>query len=253
MTNPLTEIWNIAWGDVMFMKHNMVRVLSSTLMSPLLYLLAFGYGMGSGVFVDYEGAKVAYLTFVVPGIAALSSLSSSFGPTATRLNVQRLFFKNFDEMLMAPLRPSSVIIGKSMLGVFRGLMSCSMIFIVGYIGNASFSVTPLLIGSIALSCFMFSTLGVSAALLATSHQSMATFNSLVILPMTFLCGTFFSLDKLPDFFQYILMAMPLTHSSLTIRAAALDGTYPFISLGVMLAFTVVFLWLNLYLLRNKKI
>ncbi|MDR1954745.1 MAG: ABC transporter permease, partial [Candidatus Methanoplasma sp.] len=114
-------------------------------------------------------------------------------------------------------------------------------------------ITALFAASIVLSCFTFSFLGVSAALLANTHQSMATFSSLVVLPMTFLCGTFFSVDALPPIFQAALYALPLTHSSVTARASALDWDFPWISLFVLLCFCAAFFVLNLYLIKKKKV
>ncbi|NLL95174.1 MAG: ABC transporter permease [Thermoplasmatales archaeon] len=253
MANWFTEVGNVAWGDLMFMKHNLFRVLVSSLMSPLLYLLAFGYGLGGDVNMTYNGESIKYVTFVIPGIAALSSMNSSFSSTATRLNVQRLYYGCFDEMAMAPLRPTAIAVGKSMLGVIRGLLSCTIIFVIGFISKADLEVTVLLIVSILLSCFMFSALGVTAAMLAKSHQSMSVFNSLVILPMTFLCGTFFNLDSLPDVFHYILLAMPLSHSSLTIRASSLGAAFPVGSFVVMLAFAVIFQGINVFLLKTRRV
>ncbi len=73
--------------------------------------------------------------------------------------------------------------------------------------------------------------------------------------MTFLCGTFFSVDSLHPVFQAILYVLPLTHSSLTIRAACLPDNldFPWISLVVLLVFMVAFFMLNHYLLKTRKV
>ena len=85
---------------------------------------------------------------------------------------------------------------------------------------------------------------------------MGTFSSLIILPMTFLCGTFFSVSSLDPVFQGILYCLPLTHASQCIRAAALPEAipeFPWISLVVLLAFGVAFFLLNHYLLKTRKV
>ncbi len=71
MSNLLTETYHVAWGDLMFFKHNFWNILVMSVMSPLLYLIAFGYGLRSG----QTDIGVSYVAFVIPGIAALSSLS----------------------------------------------------------------------------------------------------------------------------------------------------------------------------------
>ena len=249
MFSLLKEIYYVSWADLRYMRHTFRNILISSIMSPLLYLLAFGYGLGNGM--EHDG--IPYIAFIIPGIAALTSLSASFTSTSTRMNVQRLYYRSFDEMTMCPLSVASIVLGKSVLGVIRGLISTSIIFGIGLLLAPELSLTPLYIVTIALSCLTFSLLGVSAALLAKSHASMATFSSLVILPMTFLCGTFFSIDSLPEVAQAALYALPLTHSSVAARAAALGWDFPWISLIILAAFTVAFFAINVYLVKNKKV
>ena len=244
------ETYYVMWGDLRFMRHTVLNILISSVMSPLLYLLAFGFGLGRGLEVD----GLPYIAFIIPGIAALTSLSASFGSVSTRLNIQRLYYRSLDEMLMCPLSVSAIVLGKSMHGAIRGLVSSGIIFAIGLaMAPEHLHLTPLFVISIVLSCFAFSFLGVSAALLANTHQAMATFSNLVILPMTFLCGTFFSVDSLPTVFQGALYALPLTHSSVTVRASSLGWDFPWISLFVLLLFCVAFFALNVYLIKKKKI
>lgn len=249
MIEFLKEVYYVSWADIRFMKHHFLNILISSIMSPLLYLIAFGFGLGGGL--EQEG--VSYIAFIIPGIAALTSLSASFSSTATRINVQRLYYRSFDEMMMCPLSTSAIIVGKSILGVTRGLVSSSIIFCIGLVLAPELHLTPLYVITILISCFTFSFLGVLAALLAKSHQSMATFSSLVILPMTFLCGTFFSVDNLPGIIQGALYALPLTHSSIALRSSALEWDFPWISLIVLLCFGIAFFLINYYLVKKKKV
>jgi ABC-type multidrug transport system permease subunit len=251
MNNILKQTYYVAWGDVMFLKHNFLNILIMSVMTPLLYLIAFGYGLRSGS----TDIGVSYVAFVIPGIVALSSLSSSFASTSTRLNVQRLYYKSFDEMMLCPLSLSAIVLGKCMLGLIRGLISCSIMYALGLFLAPELSLNPVFIICMVISCMTFSMLGLAAALLAKSHQSMATFNSLIILPMTFLCGTFFSVSSLDPIFQAILYCLPLTHSSLCLRSAALPDylAFEWISLVVLIGFLVAFFLLDYYLLKTRKV
>ncbi|MBE6523470.1 MAG: ABC transporter [Thermoplasmata archaeon] len=245
------QVYHVAWSDLMFLKHNFINTVIMTIMGPILYLIAFGYGLRSGE----TDIGVSYVAFVIPGIMALTSLSGSFASTSTRINVQRLYYKSFDEMMMCPLSNGAIVLGKSMLGLVRGLMGCFLMYAIGLVLAPELELTPLAVISIVLSCMVFSMLGMLAALLAKSHQSMATFNSLIILPMTFLCGTFFSVSDLDPIFQGILYCLPLTHSSLCVRAACLPGylDFPWISLLVLFLFGVVVFLLSYHMLRVRKI
>jgi ABC-type multidrug transport system permease subunit len=187
---------------------------------------------------------------------ALSSLSSSFASTSTRLNVQRLYYKSFDEMMLCPLSIPAIVFGKSLLGLIRGMMGCFLMYALGLVLEPDYvSLNIYVIISIVLSCVVFSLLGMTAALLAKSHQSMATFNSLIILPMTFLCGTFFSVSSLHPVFQAILYCLPLTHASECIRSAALPGYLDFtwLSFAALAGFAIVFFAINYHLLKTRKI
>lgn len=254
MSGLLREVWAVAWPDMRFMRHNAKNIVISSLMLPVLYLLAFGYGLRAGD-VEVEGELIPYIDFVIPGIIALTCLSSSFSSTSTRMNVQRLYYRSFDEMMMCPLRDSAIVVGKTMLGMIRGIVGASLMFAIGYCLEPShMNLTPMLIVSVLVSCFTFSLLGETAALLAKSHQSMATFGSLVITPMTFLCGTFFSVAALPGIAQGLLYALPLTEASLCIRSATLDVyAFPWWALIVLIGFGITFFAIDMYLVRNRKV
>ena len=258
-----SETYAVAWSDLRFMRHNIVQVLISSIMLPVLYLLAFGYGLKAGD-VDIFGdgsVKVEYLTFVIPGIIALTSLSSAFNSTATRMNVQRLYYRSFDEMMMCPLSNTSIIVGKTVIGMVRALISCSLMFIIGISLEPKFLdyINPwLFVASVLCCCFLFGLLGESAALMVRSHSGMSLFTSLVITPMTFLCGTFFSVEALPAAFQWILYIFPLTEASMCIRGATLMGcsdayVFPYWALGVLIAYIIVLFAIDMYLIKNRKV
>ncbi len=249
MIESVKEIANIAWGDIRFLRHTIVSVLIMSLMSPLLYLLAFGYGLGQGQ--TMEG--VSYIAFIIPGIVALTALSASFSSTSARMNVQRLYYRNFDEMMLCPLKFSSIAIGKAMLGIIRGLLSCAIIYILGLLLASDLQFNAEFLITLLVSCFTFSMLGETAALLAKSHQSMSTFSSLVILPMTFLCGTFFSVSSMPEWFQGVLYILPLTYSSTLMRESALGWDYSWPFLIILIAFAIALLCINIYLMKARKI
>lgn len=253
MFNTLKEIYYVAWADLRFMRHNIINVVVMSLMSPILYVIAFGYGLGGSTMITFDGHEIKYIAFMIPGIVALSTLSSSFTSTSTRINVQRLYYRSFDEMLMCPLSYHSIVLGKTVLGMIRGLISSMVIFTIGIFLDVGLEVNVWFFLVVLLSCFTYACLGETAALLAKSHQSMALFNTLVILPMTFLCGTFFSTASLPTFFQAILFVIPLTHSSEVIRATALGASFPWVSLAVIVAYAVVFFLLNIYLIKNRRV
>lgn len=236
MINVFRDIYSVLWVDLRFLRRHWLRTLATSLVNPILYLLAFGYGLGRGI--SFEG--YSYLEFVIPGIIALTAMTSSFNGAGMKLNVDRLFYKCFDECLMSPISLFSLAIGKTLIGVVRGLISSIALLIVGFIISPILIISPLFILVLVISCFVFAFFGVLVALLAKSHQDMGTFSSLVLLPMTFLSGTFFSLSQLPEALKVILYLLPLTHSSQCLRAAALEQPFPWLSLLAILGFGLIF-------------
>ncbi len=249
MKEFLKEVYGVAWSDMRYLKHTFASVMVMSMVGPILYLIAFGYGLGRGQVVE----GVSYIAFIIPGIIALTSLSSSFSSTSSRLSVQKLYYRNLDELVLCPIRDSAVILGKSVLGVVRGLVGCAIILVLGIFMTPDLKITVEFLVTVLVSCFTFSLLGETAALLAKSHQSTSIFNSLVILPMTFLCGTFFSVASLPDWAQAVLYVMPLTYSSTLMRQSVLGWEYSWPFLMVLLAMAIVLMYVNVYILKSRRI
>ena len=190
----MPDAYSILWADLDCLRRRGLRYLITTLVSPVLYLVAFGWGLGRGI--DLNGTS--YLEFVIPGIIALTAMTTSFNGAGTSLNVDRLYFKSFDECLMAPIGLTSLLMGKALIGVVRGIMSSVAFLIVGhadcapYAYRAAISARPVPdLPDLLLPRRIWQ------HLLARSHEDMATFGSLILMPMTFLGGTFFSLSQVP--------------------------------------------------------
>jgi len=213
--------------------------LFSTIIAPLLYLIAFGLGLGRGMSID----GVSYLMFVVPGICAMSSMTNSYSWIATSIAVGRLHFKTFDEYLVSPLTATDIMLGEVLSGVVRGVFASSIILVAGVIFGAGLPQSPIFLVVWILNCFIFACLGVISGFWAKSHEDTATFSNFVIMPMAFFCGTFFPVDRLPYFIKTVLYFLPLTHASNVLRASFLGQRIEIISVGIMLAiFVVCFYW-----------
>ena len=249
MLNTLKDIYSVLWADLRNLRHRWRSLIIVTLVQPLLYLVAFGYGLGQGV--SFDG--VSYLAFIIPGIIALTAFSNSFHGAAYKLQVDRFFYRSFDELLMSPVSEFSIVIGKALIGVVRGLIIALAILTIGFILMPSLTISPLFMLVLFVSCFVFAQFGVLVAFALDSHQSMSTFNNVVILPMTFLCGTFFSLSALPEIAKGALYFLPLTHSSQCLRAAALSQPFPWLSFLALLGFGLAFFAGGIITLKKKSI
>lgn len=250
MLKTIDGAFRVALADLYYLKRNFLVVLITILVLPFLYFISFAYGLGSTV-DNTDG--VTYIAFVIPGIVSLSTLSSCFSTTANKIMLQRRFYSSFDEVTLCPVSSASIVLGKTVLGVIRGLL-CSMILMtLGILMTDDFSITPMLLFTVFVSCLTYSLLGVMAGFMVKGPPTFNLFNSLVILPMTFLCGTVFSVSMMPDILQRIIWFLPLTHTTECIRSAALGWDFPYLSLLIVLIYGTVFFLISKYLLEKGKV
>ena len=227
----------IFFREMLLFRRKLVRLgyLFSSMVVPIIYLLAFGLGLGRSVRI--QGAD--YLTFLIPGLIAMSSMNNSYTWVSTALNLNRLYFKTFQIFVQAPISPSSILIGEVLSGMVKGLFASVLIILVGFLVSTKFFITPLFLIALFINCFLFSSLGVIIGMLAKSHEDTATYSNFFITPMAFFSGTFFPVDKIPQFIKPIIYLMPLTHTNIVIRKAALD-TEGLISFAVLIIYSIAF-------------
>jgi ABC-type multidrug transport system permease subunit len=248
----LMDVHSVLWADLKVLRRRIFRTVASSLTYPILFLLAFGYGLGRGV--TFEGHS--YLDFVIPGIIALTSMTSSYNGAGSKLHVDRLYYRCFDELLMAPISTSAIVVGKALTGVIHGLISSLAMTAASLLISAKFRASPqlpLFLLLLLISCFVFAFLGVLAALIVKSHQDMGAFSTFVMVPMSFLSGTFFSLESVPELVRIALYLSPLTHSSQCLRATALGQPLPWLSTTILLSFGVLFFAACIWRLRNLSV
>jgi ABC-type multidrug transport system permease subunit len=233
------NFYPIFWKDLLLIRKKPWRFLASSMVMPLLYLVTFGWGLGRGMNVNGG----TYLEFVLPGILALSAMNNSFGPVSTSLNISKLYTKTIEEVLVSPVGPWSIALGRALTGLVRGMFSALMLLLVGAASGVHLNLSPFFFVVLTLTAFCFASMGVAAAMIAHSHEDMANFNSFFIIPMSFLAGTFFSPDKLPQPFEGLILVYPLTHSSLLLREMAAGREPTLGSVVILFAYTAMFFYL----------
>lgn len=242
------DIWTVFWRDWLVLNRRMVRFLLSRMVTPALYLVAFGWGLGRGI--QMNGAS--YLDFIVPGIMALNSMTISFSAVGTSLSMSRLYHKTLEEYLIAPISSLSFVIGKVLAGGVRGLLSSLIIWVLAYLFGAQFIVTGWFVLALGLNCLLFAALGVVASMTINSHEDMANFSTYILLPMSFLCATFFSPERLPLYLRYLIEILPLTHASYALRALSLGGEIPWLSIAILFLYTIILVWLGVFTLEKAR-
>lgn len=230
-----SDFYTIFWKDMLIIRRRFGRFIAASLVMPVLYLITFGWGLGRGIKMDGG----TYLEFVLPGIIALSAMNSSFAGVSISLNISKLFQKTIEEIIVSPIRAYSIALGKVLSGCARGLLSSLLLIFLGLLLKVPLKFTLLFFIVLFITTFTFGSIAVIAAIIAKSHEDMSNFNSFFILPMSFLSGTFFSPEKLPEPFSSLILIYPLTHANLLLRAIALGHEIPYYSLFILLGYAAI--------------
>jgi ABC-type multidrug transport system permease subunit len=219
--------------ETLILRRKLLKTLLAAAVSPALFLLAFGYGVGRGAQVG----GVDYLVFLLPGLLTMSSMNQAYG-IATELNISRFYFKIFEEYLLAPLPRWQIVLGETCYGMTKGMIPVLIIGGYSLLCGVSFRYGPAFLLALLLHLAIFALLGFIAALLVKSHGDQTTINAFLITPMMFLSGTFFPVEQMPLAIRVVASIFPLTYSTRLIRATLTPGaeidSSLFAILGLML-------------------
>lgn len=240
----------VLWEKWVEFKFEWLKITLSALVSPLLYMIALGWGLGSSSTVTDR----PYIDFLVPGIIALTTMNTSFSAVSQPLNVQRIFERSFDQLIISPTPMPAYIFGQMLGGSLRGMYSGVLILLLSAPFGAGIRLSVPFFLVMLLNGLAFSALGVTAAVVAKTHGDIARFSTYAILPMTFLCNTFFPLDRVPGWIQTLIGILPLTHASGSLRSMAYGGAPSLLSLAVLAVYAIVFMIAaNVVVIRRKNL
>lgn len=247
----------VFWGDWLELRVRIKQVAASGLVSPLIYILAFGFGLGSSLdSVTRPAAGENYLQFILPGMVALSSMTISFGGTTFSICGDRIFAKTFEEMLLVPVHPLALHLGKMLAGVVRGLMTSGSVILVAvlFTGKIWSFLNPLFLLLLVLNCAVFAGLGVIVGLTVQSLESVGLYNNFLIVPMSFLGGTFFDPNTLPVALKTIVYFLPLTYTCIGLRDAAYLplSEFHWYTVPILLMFAIGLSWIGAYLFAHQQ-
>ena len=251
------DTMTIFWREWLDLRARLTQIAATGLISPLIYVLAFGLGLGSSMDqVSKPTMGDSYLEFILPGMIALSSMTISFGGTTFSICGDRLFSKTFDELLLLPVHPLALHIGKVLAGIVRGLMTaCSVILIaVLFTGKIGSFINPLFILTLILNCAVFAGIGVIVGLRVKSLESVGLYNNFLIVPMSFLGGTFFDPHTLPLALKVIVYCLPLTYTTSALRASAYLplSEFPWYSIPILIIISIALTFMGAYQFSHQQ-
>jgi len=227
------------------------------LSEPILYVFAFGYGLGSLIHeVRYEGRDITYLRFMAPGIVAVAIMFWSYFETTYSSFVRMYYQRTFDAILATPLLVEDVILGELLWGATKALIASTiMLGVLTALGLVAWPSGLWVIPIAAVAGAMFSAVGL---IITSITKNISSFNVpmfLLIIPMFTFSGTFFPVSILPKWATVLAWFLPLTHVSYLVRASVL-GSWRGPLLGstlYVLVFAVVLSGVALRLMKRRLI
>ncbi|BAZ44010.1 ABC-2 type transporter superfamily protein [Chondrocystis sp. NIES-4102] len=257
LKNIVDDTLTIFWGEWIDLRARVAQIAATGLISPLIYIFAFGLGLGSTIDRSIEpSAGANYLEFILPGMVALSSMTISFGGTTFSICGDRLFTQTFEELLLLPVHPLALHLGKMLAGILRGLMTAASVILVAilFTGKVFSFLNPLFLSLLVLNCAVFAGLGVIIGLRVKSLESVGLYNNFLIVPMSFLGGTFFDPTNLPQILKVVVFCLPLTYTSIGLRAAAYlpMAEFPWYALPILLIFAIALTVIGAYQFSHQK-
>ena len=213
-----------------------MQTVVPTLLTSLLYLVVFGLALGSRI---REVNGVPYLEYILPGIAFMNLVTGShMNSSWSVFDAKRERY--IDEVLISPMSDVQIALAYSLGGTLRGLIIGAGVFLVGapFIGvKVAHPMLLLLIG--ILSSFIFASVGTMVGALASRIDHISLLTNVIIQPLAFLGGVFYSVDMLPPILRTATLFNPIFHTVDAARYAALGisdmNPYPTIAIVFLLA------------------
>ncbi|WP_332778097.1 ABC transporter permease [Polaromonas sp.] len=259
--------WPVFLRNLLVWRKLAIPSLVGNIAEPLMWLVAFGYGMGAlvgEVSVGGNGgnggegglgpAKVPYILFLASGSICMSAMNAAsfeaLYSAFSRMHVQ----KTWDGIMNAPVSLDSVLLAEMLWAAFKALFTVTAILGVMLALGISHSPKLLLAWPILLLAgMMFSCIALIFNALAKSYDFFTYYFTLVLTPMMFLSGVFFPREQLPGVVRMASDWLPLTSAIELVRPLFMDQwpEHPLRHLLVLAAYTIGAFWVALALTRKR--
>ena len=229
----------IVWAQTIF----------SPLISALLFLLVLSLAIGNE---RGEVLGVSFINFLAPGLIAMQVIQQSFSHSSSSFMIGKIQ-GNIVDILYAPLSAAEVTLAVTLAAVSRSVI-IAFVSIVTFYFIIDFEIKNYLtlIVFTFLSSFILGALGMIAGLWAEKFDHMATVTNFVIVPLSFLSGTFYTINKLPGYLQVISKANPFFYMIDGFRYSFLEKSDGSIMVGLIYLSVLSFaMFMFAYILYKK--
>ena len=249
------RFWPVFLRNLLVWRKLAIPSLLGNIAEPLMWLVAFGYGMGALVGeIKVDGQPVPYILFLASGSICMSAMqAASFEAlysAFSRMHVQ----KTWDGIMNAPVGLDDIVLAEMLWAAFKALFTVTAILGVMLALDISHSPKMLVAWPILLGVgITFSSMALVFNALAKGYDFFTYYFTLFLTPTMFLSGVFFPLDQLPPLVRLVANWLPLSNAVALVRPLFMDQ-WPRDVLhhgGVLVAYAVVSFWVALALTRKR--
>ena len=214
------------------------------LIQPILWVVLFGVGMGSLLGSNVPGGEDFYITFMLPGIVALTASGGAIAGGSTWLNER--INGIVKEYLAAPVPRLSILFGNALSIVTKGLLQSLIIVVVGIIIGANINPNPLswLGGLVLITGFALGFAGIALAF-GSMTDNMGAYHALIMLfnlPLLFLSNALYPLETMPTWMRIASLINPTTYVVTGMRYMMIENAASSVNLDgipIWLCFLVI--------------
>ena len=241
--------WTLYKKEVLRFLIVWIQTIFSPLISSLLFLLVLSLAIGAD---RGDVLGVPFITFLAPGLISMQVIQQSFSHSSSSFMIGKIQ-GNIVDLLYAPLSATEITISIALAAVTRSVMIAIVSIIVfKLIIDIEITNYFLLIVFTLLSSFILGNIGIIAGLWAEKFDHMATVTNFVIVPLSFLSGTFYSIERLPEILQMISKVNPFFYMIDGMRYSFIGKADGSILVGLIyLSVLSFFSWLVTYILYKK--
>ena len=247
--------WPVFLRNLLVWRKLALPSLIGNIAEPLIWLVAFGYGMGALVgSVQVNGTAVPYILFLASGSICMSAMNAAsfeaLYSAFSRMHVQ----KTWDGIMNAPVGLDDVVFAEMAWAAFKSLFTVTAILLVMLALGISHSPKLVVAWFILAGCgVVFSSIALIFNALAKSYDFFTYYFTLFMTPMMFLSGVFFPLEQLPGVVRAVAHWLPLANAVALVRPLFMDQwpATPWRHLAVLAIYGVAAFWVALAFTRRR--
>jgi ABC-2 type transport system permease protein len=229
------------------------QTILAPVISSILFIVVFGLSLGGRI---REVAGVEYVVFIVPGLVTMAMVQAVYANNSASI-FQARFDRYIHDVLSAPMHAWQMTLGFTVGGAFRavaigGSLLALSVPLVGAPVERPFA----LLAAVVLALVLFGALGIVVGIYAENWDHTTFISNIVILPLAFLGGTFYSVDRLPSPWHELSHVNPLFYLVDAVRFGFLghSDVSIWVSLAVVAALAVpTYLWAQYLFTTGKRL